>query len=302
MNFRIDRFASLYVAKPLGRGLSTAENRIPILMYHSISDEAENGVHPYYCTVTSRARFAAQMEQMHAGGYRTVSPAEVLSASAENRPCARKLVAITFDDGYRDFYLQAFPVLERYGFSATMYLPTAYIGDAASSFNGKQCLSWAEVRELQQHGVRFGSHTVSHPQLHDLGAARIQEEIVNSKKTIEEKTGCAVDSFAYPYAFPQADADFKNRLRATLAAAGYENGVCTTVGRTSRRSDRFFLERLPVNGLDDETFFRAKLDGAYDWLGRFQYISKLARDWTRKPANHAKYAVSKDLSCGSSNL
>ena len=302
MSFRFDRFATLYVAGPLRRSVSESEKRIPILMYHSISDEAENGVHPYYRTATSPVRFAVQMEQLHASGYSTVSLAEAVSAVEENRTCVRKVVAVTFDDGYRDFYRHAFPVLERHGFSATVYLPTAYIADAPLAFKGKECLNWAEVRELQQHGIRFGSHTVTHPQLHDLNPAQIEEEIVNSKKTIEEKTGCAVDSFAYPYAFPQADQDFKTRLRDTLAAAGYENGVCTTVGRASRESDRFFLERLPVNSCDDEILFQAKLDGAYDWIAGFQYVSKLVQSRLRKPAVPAKYNVSKDLTCSSSNL
>jgi len=299
MTFRFDRFATLYVARPWRRSVSAGEGCIPILMYHSISNDAENGVHPYYRTVTSPMRFAAQMEQLHANGYKTISPAEAVAA-AEDCPCSRKVVAITFDDGYRDFYRHAFPVLERCGFSATMYLPTAYIGDTPASFKGKECMSWAEVREMQQHGIRFGSHTVTHPQLHDLDPEQIQEEIVNSKKAIEEKTGCAVDSFAYPYAFPQADRDFKRRLRDTLATAGYGNGVCTTVGRASHESDRFFLERLPANGCDDEVLLQAKLDGAYDWLGRFQYLSKLAKTYVRQPSRSAKYPVSKDLTCSSS--
>jgi peptidoglycan/xylan/chitin deacetylase (PgdA/CDA1 family) len=299
MSFRFDRFASLYIARPLRRIVSETGRRIPILMYHSISGEAEKGVHPYYRIATSPQRFAAQMKQLHASGYGTVSAAEAVSAAEESGACARKIVAITFDDGYRDFYHQAFPVLERFGFSATVYLPTAYIGDATAPFKGKECLTWAEVRELQQHGIRFGSHTVTHPQLHDLNPAQIQGEVVNSKKTIEEKIGCAVDSFAYPYAFPQTDQDFTRRLRDTLAEAGYENGVCTIVGRASRQSNPFFLERLPVNSCDDEVLFWAKLTGAYDWVGRFQHLLKRARGGRRVPA---KYSVSKDLLYSSSKV
>jgi peptidoglycan/xylan/chitin deacetylase (PgdA/CDA1 family) len=302
MTLRFDRLATLYFIRPLRRSASEGGKRIPILMYHSISDEPETGVHPYYQTATSPERFATQMAQLHAEGYSTISPAEAMAATDDCSACSRKLVAITFDDGYRDFYQHAFPVLERYGFSATMYLPTAYIADTPSLFKGKQCLSWGEVRELQRSGIRFGSHTVTHPQLHGLSPAQIQDEIVNSKKTIEEKTGCAVDSFAYPYAFPQADEDFKKRLRDTLAAAGYENGVCTTVGRAGSRSDRFFLERLPVNGCDDATLLQAKLDGAYDWLGRFQYLSKLAKGYLRKPSRPGKYQVSKDLTYSSPEM
>jgi peptidoglycan/xylan/chitin deacetylase (PgdA/CDA1 family) len=293
MSFRFDRFATLYAARFLRRSAFEGRKRIPILMYHSISDESENGVHPYYRTVTSPVRFSAQMQQLHAGGYCTLSPAEAVSATLDKNSRASKVVAITFDDGYRDFYSNAFPVLARYGFSAMMYLPTAYVADAPASFKGRQCLSWSEVRELQRHGIRFGSHTVTHPQLHDLNPAQVEKEIVKSKQTIEEKTGHAVDSFAYPYAFPQADEDFKRRLRDTLAAAGYENGVCTALGRASQESDRFFLERLPMNDGDDEALFQAKLDGAYDWVGQFQYFSKLAKACFRRPVGSAKYAFSK---------
>jgi peptidoglycan/xylan/chitin deacetylase (PgdA/CDA1 family) len=293
MKLRFDRFATLYFVRFLRRSVFEGSKRIPILMYHSISHESENGIHPYYRTVTSPQRFRAQIEQLHASGYRTISPAEALSAAENDNPCSQKIVAITFDDGYRDFYSNAFPVLAQYGFSATMYLPTAYVADDSASFKGKECLSWSEVRELQGHGMDFGSHTVTHPQLHDLGPAQVEEEIVNSKKSIEEKTGCEVNSFAYPYAFPQADKDFKEHLRDTLAAAGYENGVCTALGRTSLESDRFFLERLPINDCDDEALFQAKLDGAYDWVGQFQYFSKLAKAHLPRPAGSAKYAFSK---------
>jgi hypothetical protein len=79
------------------------------------------------------------------------------------------------------------PVLSQYGFSATMFLPNAYIGEKPVSFKGKDCLTWEEVRELKQHGVLFGSHTVTHPQLRELSAAAIHEEIANSKAAIEEK-------------------------------------------------------------------------------------------------------------------
>jgi peptidoglycan/xylan/chitin deacetylase (PgdA/CDA1 family) len=278
MALRIDRLTTLYVVDPILRRTSIGTTSISILMYHSIADEDETGVRPYYRTATTPEVFAVQMENLHRAGFSVVGLAEAIRLCAE--PEAKKSsVVITFDDGFRNFYTSAFPVLNRYGFSATMFLPTAHIGDTTLSFKGKECLSWSEVRELQKHGISFGSHTVTHPQLHDCAAQCIKQEIVSSKQTIEQKLGCAIQSFSYPYAFPETDNDFKARLREELRQAGYENGVCTTVGRPSPASDPFFLKRLPVNSDDDPQLFLAKLAGSYDWLAKPQYLVKMAKKW-----------------------
>jgi len=276
MGLRIDRLATLYVADPLRRLRFNSKGSIPILMYHSIADDDETKVHPYYRTATAAMVFASQMENLHQSGFSVIDPAEAVRRFREHGT-AKKSVVITFDDGFRNFYTTAFPILNRYGFTATVYLATAYIGQMRLSFKGKECLTWNEVRELSKHGISFGSHTVTHPQLHDCNASALKKEVADSKRTIEEQLGYAVHSFAYPYAFPETDTSFKERLRDELRNAGYENGVCTTVGRPGPRSDPFFLERLPVNSDDDARLFRAKLAGSYDWMSQPQYLVKLAK-------------------------
>ena len=186
-------------------------------------------------------------------------------------------MVITFDDGYFDFYSEAFPVLNRFGFTATMFLPTGFIADRVMAFKGRDCLTWSNVRELQKYGIQFGSHTVTHPQLRTLARAEIERELMDSKKTIEDRTGCGTESFAYPFAFPQVATEFKKLLRESLEKAEYRNGVCTIVGRASASSDPLFLERLPLNDLDDEPFLRAKLGGAYDWVRSLQSIAQRTR-------------------------
>lgn len=277
MDFRLDRLATLYLVSPFLRMTTRREASVPILMYHSITDENESNAHAYYRTKTSPVMFAAQMKHLHQNGYTTCSLAQAIQQLQKQTQAAAKLAVITFDDGYRDFYHHAFPVLSQYAFSATVFLPTAYIGENTLPFKGQGCLTWAEVRELNKHGVLFGSHTVTHPQLRDLSVSAVNAEIADSKKTIEEKLGCAVESFAYPYAFPQADTEFKKMLRDSLSVAGYQNGVCTIVGRANRSSEPLFLERLPVNSCDDAAFFNAKLAGAYDWISRSQYVVKMAK-------------------------
>ncbi len=179
MTFRLDRFATLYVVSPFQRRAPKPTSSIPILMYHSISADAETGVRPYYRTSTSRQLFASQMKCLHENGYRTVSLAEVASQLQKPGFSDDKRIVITFDDGYNDFYCGAFPLLSRFGFSATVFLPTAFIGNTPLQFKGRDCLTWAEVRELSRHGVLFGSHTVTHPQLCKLDWGTIQTEIEN---------------------------------------------------------------------------------------------------------------------------
>jgi peptidoglycan/xylan/chitin deacetylase (PgdA/CDA1 family) len=299
MDFRPDRFATLYLVSPFLRLAKSSAPSVPILMYHSISDEDESNAHAYYQTKTSPAVFAAQLRYLRENGYETCSLARAVQQVQTQSRTGAKLVVITFDDGYRNFYRDAFPVLNQYSFSATVFLPTAYIGETTVSFKGTDCLTWSEVRELSRHGIVFGSHTVTHPQLHQLSVAKIQEEIVNSRRTIEEMLGCAVDSFAYPYAFPQTDNDFKKMLRDSLGQAGYRNGVCTIVGRANRSSEPLFMERLPVNSCDDAPLFKAKLSGAYDWVAKSQYLAKKGKSYLRNSAGEPKCSVSNDFPCSS---
>ncbi len=276
MSFRFDRFATLYLTSPLCR-LAGSKKAIPILMYHSVANDEQFDRHGYYRTVVSPATFQLHMEYLHRSGYKTCTPAHAVALLSAPDAQTAGWVVISFDDGFLNFYTEAFPILQRFGYSATMYLPTAFIADSITLFNGRHCLTWSKVRELQNHGIEFGSHTVTHPQLRLLSRSEIARELTDSKKTIEDKTGRAAESFAYPFAFPQADTEFKRALQETLEKAEYRNGVCTIAGRASRSSNPFFLERLPLNDLDDELFLDAKLRGAYDWVGSLQSTVKRAR-------------------------
>jgi len=272
---RVDRLVSLRVVRPLRRiSSSPAALRIPILMYHSISEPGADSRHPYFGTVTSPAVFEQQMRYLHDSGFEMLSPADIFANGETSIRIVRKPVIITFDDGFRDFYTNAQPILAKYGFTAVMYLPTAYIQKTATTFKGYECLTWNEVRELSRAGVLFGSHTVTHPVLKEVGHDQLEAELRDSKKTIEDELGFAIDSFAYPYAYPQHNREFVQRLRGVLIDAGYQNGVSTIIGSTHGIEDRFCLKRLPANSWDDPTFFAAKLNGDYDWLGNVQYLSK----------------------------
>ncbi len=264
---RLDRLLTLGLVHPLRRAcLGAAEFRLPILMYHSISDGAEDQVSPYYRVATSPRVFAEQMALLRADGWQAVGVKRGRELLRRGGNAADKVAVVTFDDGFRDFHTQAFPVLRQNGFSATMYLPTAFIGRKPLSFKERECLTWDEVRELHQAGIEFGSHTVNHPKLYELDAAQIRTELEMSKQIIEQELGVPVCSFAYPYAFPSADRAFVEIFSDLLKAAGYESNVTTRIGRVRVGDDPFTLKRLPVNSADDGALFLAKIRGAYDWM------------------------------------
>jgi peptidoglycan/xylan/chitin deacetylase (PgdA/CDA1 family) len=207
--------------------------------------------------------------------YETISLSEAVRRLEAGTEDTRRSVVVTFDDGFQDIYTEAFPALQQLGFTATVFLPTAYIGGPTREFKGTRCLTWSEAKEMHKAGIDFGSHTVTHPQLTSLDAESVQREVRSSKDTIEDKLGARVVSFSYPFAFPEADAAFRLRLRGMLLEADYKNGVSTMIGTASPSSDRLFLERLPVNWADDLRLFDSKLQGAYDWLHGLQRLKKV---------------------------
>src|SRR5271154_5052527 len=114
---RFDRLMTLYCARPLvSAGLGSRRATLPILMYHSISDQRESGISPYFGTTTSPAVFARHMTFLRDSGFRAVTISEAMAALRDGHAGHEKLVAITFDDGFRDFYDLAFPILRRVQF------------------------------------------------------------------------------------------------------------------------------------------------------------------------------------------
>ncbi len=245
-------------------------------MYHSISPNVQGCRSPYFDIYTRPQVFREHLKVLAREGYQTIALGGLGRKLEEGVRATEKLVVLTFDDGYADFYTEAFPALSALGYGAAVFLPTAYIGDTPRQFNGRACLTWSQVRELRKAGVEFGSHTGTHPQLTRLPAAGVERELRSSKQEIEDRVGDPVALFSYPYAFPEADRTFRRRLREMLVQAGYDVGVSTIVGTADASSDCLFLERLPVNSGDDDAFLSAKLKGGYDWLHAFQLAFKMS--------------------------
>ena len=266
---RLDREIAVRIARPLGLGRREGVPAVSILMYHSVDDSGmDPTLHPYYEITTRPGTFRAQMEQLETEGYRVVPLRRLEEALAAPESKDGKSVVLTFDDGYRDFLLNAHPVLKERRFPSSLFIPTALAG---SRLGEREYLDWREIRLLSEEGVGIGSHSVRHARLREMDDEGISREVVDSMREIEDKVGVPVDTFSFPYAFPQGDREFTERFRALLEKAGIRRCLTTIVGRTRSGDDPFFLKRIPVNEHDDPALFRAKLEGAYDWLRPIQY-------------------------------
>jgi peptidoglycan/xylan/chitin deacetylase (PgdA/CDA1 family) len=261
-------------------------------MYHSIARDVDDGLNPYYRTVTTPNVFRAHMDFLRHEDYHVVTLSEAvpflrgiadagglgpppMPNSGTSQVPPRRRVVLTFDDGFRDFYTTAFPILERVGFRATVFLTSGCIDKPFVT--GRECLRTQEIDELAREGIEFGSHTVSHRHLQALSTAEIVYELATSKERIESITGAAVSLFSYPYRFPEEDVGFTRKFGALLTEQGYSAGVTTAIGRSRRGDDLRFLRRLPLNDCDDTRLLRAKLEGAYDWLHKGQLFYKRSR-------------------------
>ena len=195
------------------------------------------------------ALFEQHLAWLHAEGYVTVTAAEFYRRW-QARELPAHLVALTFDDGYRSLLDYAAPALKKYGFVATLFLTTDFVGqpdfstDAAFAQGAPPAdrpLSWPEVRALQAAGWAIEAHSLSHPPHAGLPAAELRQELVVSRQVIAEQLGTPPDFYAFPYG---------SYDRATLRAlldAGYAAGFSVHDGPPRAGRDRRRLPRAEIN-------------------------------------------------------
>jgi peptidoglycan/xylan/chitin deacetylase (PgdA/CDA1 family) len=220
-----------------------------ILMYHAVCEPPQNPNRIF----TSPELFEAQMRYLERRNLRGVSMRELLRA--ERTGNARGLIGLTFDDGYENFLENAVPVLERLGFSATVFMVAGMLGEENEwKFRGdprpRMRLLGAEgVREVSARGMEVGSHTMTHPELLGLEPELLEEEVSGSRQALGEVLGEAVDGFSYPYGFIDR-ASVQAVRRANYAYA------CAVVVRVERNA--YDLPRVTVTE-DNLLRFAAKL-------------------------------------------
>lgn len=224
---------------------------VPILMYHSVA-ELTNPAYDRWCV--SVPRFQEQMSILDRNRYAVLTTGDYVNRLGAGAALPEKFVVVTFDDGLRDFKTGAFPILQRFGFPATLYVVAGRVGLsskwlAPEGEGRRRMLTSDEVRFLHRSGIEIGSHTMTHPELDILDHRAAQGEIHGSRRVLEEIIGAPVSSFAYPHGYNSAE------TRRIVEMAAYRSAVRVRHAHSAPEECRFGLSRLIVtDDLEEERF------------------------------------------------
>lgn len=201
-----------------------------ILTYHSIDDSGS-------ILSTTPQTLWRQLAGLVSNGVEVVGPEQIAETTS---PAA---VALTFDDGFANFYTDAFPALSLAGLKATVLIVAGKCGQSSdwagqpSAWKNRELLTWSRIRELQTAGVAFGAHSMTHPSLPQLSIDEAASEILDSKRAVEDRTGEAAECFAYPYG------DYTAPI-ADIVAGNFRIGLSTDMGFVSSSSRAEALKRI----------------------------------------------------------
>jgi peptidoglycan/xylan/chitin deacetylase (PgdA/CDA1 family) len=206
---------------------------ITVLMYHHISREKAGS-----SLILSPQSFSRQIEWLQKWSFQFLTLDEVLQKKMKV-PLWNPAVALTFDDGFRDNYENAFPLLIQEGIPAALFVVVNWVGE-------RNFMNWNEIRELSRAGVLIGSHSMTHRWLPDISNDQeLGREIFDSKKKIEDEIGKEVDYFCYPVGGVNA------RVAETAKKAGYRAAWVAGARPTVQIQDRSYaLRRVKVSSSD----------------------------------------------------
>lgn len=206
----------------------------PILMYHHIAPApADAGRHEVL--YVPRSEFAAQLDALQAMGYKTVTSAGY-EESLRNPDSTRRVVWITFDDGFLNNYEAALPELQQRGMVATFFV----IVHNTLTQPQPDFMTPAMLLNLQQAGMEVASHTLSHPRLSSLSPEQLTAELQTSRSLLAEHLGTPQHAFCYPYG------DHNRAVLQGVQQAGYGLALSTIRGNKNAEADRWRLKRIMI--------------------------------------------------------
>jgi len=218
--------------------------RVPILMYHHVGFLANTDQGIKYDQIAedltvSPADFEAQVIYLKDGGYQTVSLHQVYNALVKDEKLPPKSIVFTFDDGYKDVFVNAIPILQKYGLSGTFAIATELLGRPSYAV-------WDDVIAAKNDGMEIVSHTENHLDLTNSIYSQddLHREIFGSKQILEQKLATPIDFFVYPYGHHNP------RVEQMVKDAGYKMAFGTAYGLDVSENNLFAEPRVRVHGQD----------------------------------------------------
>lgn len=222
--------------------------RVPILMYHYISDPPANA-DAYRLDLSVRPRdFQAQLAYLQEAGYETIGLNDLVRYLTTGEPLPPKPIVLTFDDGYLDNYLYAFPLLHQYNARGTFFVVTGFLGENRPGY-----MTWAQVALMAANGMDIGSHAVEHVNLQGRDAEFLQQQVESSRRVLEAHLDEPVLFFCYP------SGHYDDQVVEALRTAGYLASVTTEAGVVHSAAGLFELQRVRIHGANTLDQFKALL-------------------------------------------
>jgi peptidoglycan/xylan/chitin deacetylase (PgdA/CDA1 family) len=226
-------------ATPTHRPLTFAEMnqlygpcvRLPVLTYHHVQSEEVAKANKQTALTTYTDFFQKQMQYLEDKGYHVVSMDDLINFFDAGVPIFPKSVLITFDDGYSDFATDAYPVLQSFGYKATVFVPTGLMDNPGY-------LTWIQTVGMNGQ-VLFGNHTWSHANV-GVSTQKMQYEISTADAQLAERGLNSPKVFAYPYGFDSKQAE------KYLISLGYKAAFTTVPGNILCEKQRFSLPRVRI--------------------------------------------------------
>lgn len=215
---------------------------VPVLLYHKIDSPPQDArVRGGY---TPPGRFAKQMAYLKKQGFRFYTASKLIEHYREHGSFPPNSLALTFDDGWKDNYTNAFPILKRLQIPATIFIIPSCVGTVsakaqAEGESGREHLSREEILEMAGHGIEFGSHSMNHHLLQEISAAEVRFEIEESKRQIEGMLQKPCKVFAYPAGF------FTEEARRIAEETGHVAAFSTRYGPEDS-PDIYALNRIEI--------------------------------------------------------
>jgi len=223
---------------------------VPILAYHDFNHRGGIAITP--------ENFERQMHYLKENGYNAISLDKLVEGIRKRENFVHNTVVITMDDGYKDNFTYAYPVLKKYGFPAMIFLIANKIG-ADENF-----LNWDETKEMHKNNISFGGHTKNHVSLSTIKEKdTLWDEISGCKEIIESHIGKRIDYFCYPFG------SFTEEVKKLVRQAGYKGACATNLGHDKlNRADVYELNRVSLRNRDNSFSLWAKLSGYYNLFRR----------------------------------